>query len=211
MKIKSIEPSKIKVKIDKTSEHIKMDGRERHLALGRLLEKGTHSLDAESVVSAILKGYSILPRIDIDNKVMQNLFAIDLLNVDNIPMYINMIVLYEEIGIPPFALLNIENDNDASFFRLLFATDTLIRNEKDINKLKAILRAIAIENGIICRCPSIIEGGNIKKYSFYGDIRVDDKTALSEFQPSYNRYILKNSNYSSKIRYPKNWFKNNNY
>lgn len=211
MKIKSKGPSKIKVKIDKTSQHIKMDGRERHLALGRLLEKGTHSLDAESVVSAILKGYSILPRIDVDNKVMQNLFAIDLLNVDNIPMCINMIVLYEEIGIPPFALLNIENDNDASFFRLLFVTDTLIRNEKDINKLKAILRAIAYEKGIMCRCPSIIDGGNIKTYSFYGDIRVDAKTALSEFQPSYNRYILNNSSSSSKIRYPKNWFRNNNY
>ena len=205
MKIKSIGPSKIKVKIDKTSQHIKMDGRERHLALGRLREKGTHSLDTESVVSAILKGYSILPRIDNDNKVMQNLFAIDLLDINNIAMCINMIVIYEEIGIPPFALLSIENDNDVLVFRLLFATDTLIRNEKDINKLKAILRAIANENGIICMCPFIIDGGNIKTYSFYGDIRVDAKTALSNFHPSYKKYII-NEN-ASKIRYPKDWFR----
>lgn len=203
--------SKIKVKIDKTSQHIKMDGRERHLTLGRLLKKRTHSLDAKCVVFAILRGYSMLPRINNDNMIIQNLFAIDLLDISNIAMCINMVVIYKEFGIPPFALLSIENNNDVIFFRLLFATDTLIRNEKDINKFKAILRAIAYEKGIICRCPSIIDGGNIKTYSFYGDIRVDAKTALSKFQPSYNKYILNNSSSSSKIRYPKNWFKNNYY
>lgn len=209
MKRKAIGPSKIKVKVDKISQRKKMDGRERHLTLGRLLEKDSQLLSADEVVNAIFKGYSILPRIDDNHKTTQNLFAIDLVDTTNSQVHIDIVQAYIEIGIPPFASFYYINDDSTSVFRLLFATNTLITNEEVINKLNAILRAIAAENGLSCICPSIVDGCPLKSFLFYGDIKIDTQTALNIFHPSYKKYII-NEN-AAKIRYPKDWFRTNKY
>lgn len=211
MIIKNIENTKIKIKVDPTPHKLQMNGRELHLALGRLLENDTISSNTNDIISILSKGCSILPIISIDNKVMQSLFAIDLLDIKHIPMCINIIFAYEQIGIPPFAIFKLENDNNLCSYRLLFATNIPLYNKNDIDKMKAILRAIANKHKTMCKCPYIIDGELIKTYSYYGDIRVDAKTALNNFQPSYKKYILNDSVFLSKIRYPKNWFKNNNY
>lgn len=204
MKIKANKSTKLKIKVDKTPQNKRMDGREQHLTLGRLL---ITNVSSENIVNYILQGYSIQPTINDNDKIAQTLFVVDLLNVKNISSYINITFRYEEIGIPPFAFFNFINNNGIGVYRLLFAMNVPICNKKDINKLNAILRAIAAQNNIIGICPSLIDGGPLISYSFYGDIKVDAKTALINFQSSYNKYMLLDANTSPRIRYPKNWFK----
>lgn len=190
------------IKIDTTVTSQPMDGREKHLAFGRIQATQPIVASPADVYDYLCDGTSVLPAVN-DS---QSLFAIDLIDSSDSNAFNRVIVTLASLGISAFASIILEKEEYASpIIRLLFATAEPIIGAKDIAKFKAILRGIATENGIQCSVPRLIDAAPVYGSSFFEEFRVNSERVLMLYGPNYKKYLI--TNHSCEVRYPTRWYR----